>query len=201
MSASLRHRVFLLFGFVILTMTAILSNPVMTQQKDSETGVASRGNLPALADPHIIIRKKDRVLEVYDGRTLVRSYRVVLGFDPKGDKEIEGDGRTPEGDFYVFTKNPQSKFHLSLGLSYPNTEDADRGLQSGIISRAEYDAIRDAIAGKRMPPQKTALGGEIYIHGGGTESDWTWGCVAMRNQDIEQIFQSVGVGTKVTVRP
>src|SRR5687768_1428715 len=77
------------------------------------------GSLPALDAPTLVIRKSKRTLELRDGDNLVRSYKIVFGFDPKGHKKVEGDGRTPEGDFYVFTKNPESKFHLSLGISYP----------------------------------------------------------------------------------
>ena len=149
----------------------------------------------------IIIHKKRRKLEVFDGKTLVKTYEIALGKTPVGDKEIEGDGRTPEGKFYVFTKNDKSKFHLSLGLSYPNLEDAERGLSAGLITKAEYDAIAEAIAKKKMPPQTTKLGGEIYIHGGGTDGDWTQGCVALADDDIKKLFDSIPVGTPVRILP
>jgi murein L,D-transpeptidase YafK len=154
-----------------------------------------------LKSPEIIIRKKDRVLELHDRGAVVRSFTMVLGFAPVGDKEVEGDGKTPEGEFYVFTKNPRSKFHLSLGISYPSKDDAQRGLASGKITRAEHDQIVSAIDRKRMPPQKTALGGEIYIHGGGIGRDWTWGCIALENADVEELFNVIPVGTKVTILP
>ena len=157
--------------------------------------------LPPMDNPHIIIKKKKRLLQIYDGGKLVREYKFVLGFAPVDDKEIEGDGKTPEGDFYVFTKNDKSKFHVSLGLSYPNIEDAKRGLKAKIISREEHDAIVKAINEKQMPPQKTALGGEIYIHGGGTEDDWTDGCVALRNEEMKEIFDAIPVGAKVIILP
>jgi murein L,D-transpeptidase YafK len=123
----------------------------------------------------------------------------VLGFAPAGDKEHEGDGKTPLGEFYVFTKNEQSKFYLSLGLSYPSIDDAERGLRENLISREEHDSILQAIAEKRMPPQNTPLGGEIYIHGGGTERDWTWGCVALENEEMKELFDALPVGTRVTI--
>jgi len=154
-----------------------------------------------LDQPRLVVYKKDRLLELYDGSKLVKSYSVVLGFAPEGDKEKEGDGKTPEGEFYVFTKNAKSRFHLSLGISYPAKDDAIRGLQSGVISKTEHDDIAKAIDSRKMPPQKTALGGEIYIHGGGTASDWTWGCVAMSNKEIEELFETVPVGTRVEIRP
>lgn len=152
-----------------------------------------------LENPHIIIKKSERLLQVFDGGQLVKKYKIVLGFAPKGNKTSEGDGKTPEGKFYVFTKNPESKFHLSLGLSYPNIEAAQRGLKDQIVSREEFEAIELAINEKRMPPQKTALGGEIYIHGGGIETDWTQGCVALKNEEIEEIFDLIPVGAEVEI--
>jgi murein L,D-transpeptidase YafK len=157
--------------------------------------------LGELKDPKIIVRKKLRALEVYDGGELIKTFTIVLGFAPAGDKEAEGDGRTPEGEFYVFTKNAESKFHLSLGLSYPSKDDAASGFAAGVITKAERDEIVTAIDNGKMPPQKTALGGEIYIHGGGIGSDWTWGCVALTNEEIEEIFRVVPVGTRVTIKP
>lgn len=158
-------------------------------------------DLPKMTNPRLVVKKAARTLEVYDGKKFIRSYRMVLGFTPNGDKEIEGDGKTPEGTFYVFTKNAESRFHLSLGVSYPGAEDAKRGLEQKLISREEYDEIISAIAEKRMPLQKTRLGGEIYIHGGGTESDWTDGCVALKDEEITELFNAIPVGTAVEIRP
>lgn len=152
-----------------------------------------------LNDPKIIITKSLRRLELFDGGDLVKAYRIVLGFAPQGDKEIEGDGRTPEGTFYVFAKNAKSKFHLSLGMSYPNDPAATRGLASGLITRDEYEAIIAAEREGERPPQKTALGGDIYIHGGGIDGDWTEGCVALRDTEIEELFAAVEFGCPVTI--
>jgi len=162
----------------------------------------TRQPLPPMENPRIVIMKKKRRLQIFDGEKLVRQYKIALGFAARGDKEIEGDGRTPEGEFYVFTKNDQSRFFLSLGLSYPNSEAAKRGMKEKIISQEEHDAIIKAIEEKRMPPQKTALGGEIYIHGGGaTENDWTEGCVALRNEQMKEIFDVIPIGAKVKILP
>ena len=149
----------------------------------------------------IIIKKSQRKLELYDGEKLVKTYKIALGFAPGGDKEKEGDGKTPEGDFYIFTKNDRSKFYLSLGVSYPNIEDAERGLKAKLITKAERDNIVEAIINGKMPAQNTALGGEIYIHGGGSSKDWTWGCAALKNEEIKEIFDAVSVGTRVKIEP
>ena len=157
--------------------------------------------MPPIENPRILIEKKKRRLQIFDGERLIKTYKVALGFAPDGGKQIEGDGKTPVGKFYVFTKNPESKFHLSLGLSYPNIEDARNGLNSQTISPEDYAEIESAINEKRMPPQKTALGGEIYIHGGGVETDWTHGCIALNNDEIKEIFDAVTIGAEVRILP
>ena len=191
----------LIFGFtaaVAALCAAVLLTPALTEVMQED--ITWRAGVE-LADPRIVIRKKARTLELYDGERLTKVYTMALGFAPEGDKEKEGDGKTPEGDFYVFTKNAKSKFHLSIGLSYPSIDDADRGLKNGLIGRREYDAIVGAIERKEMPPQKTALGGEIYIHGGGAGSDWTWGCIALANEDIEEVYAVIKQGIRVSIVP
>jgi murein L,D-transpeptidase YafK len=151
--------------------------------------------------PRIVVYKKARKLELYSGKTLVRTYRVGLGFNPVADKQREGDGATPEGEFYVFVKNSKSAYYLSLGISYPNVEDADRGLRDGLITKTQHAAILEAIGKKKAPPQYTKLGGLIYIHGNGASSDWTLGCVALENKEMKELYDAVSVGTPVTIKP
>jgi murein L,D-transpeptidase YafK len=138
---------------------------------------------------------------LYSGNNLLRTYTVGLGFSPAGDKERQGDGRTPEGDFYVCSKNDRSRYYLSLGLSYPNEEDAERGLGAGLISRAERDRIISALRRRGVPPWNTGLGGEIFIHGHGSSSDWTLGCVALENEEMRELFFAVPKGTPVRIEP
>ena len=154
-----------------------------------------------LVEPKIVVIKSTRRLELYAGGKVVRTYPVALGFEPVGDKARQGDGRTPEGDFYIYTKNDKSAYYLSLGLSYPNEEDAARGLRDGLISQAQYERIRRALRRKTAPPQNTALGGLIFIHGHGTQRDWTLGCVALEDENIKELFAAVPVGTIVTIKP
>jgi murein L,D-transpeptidase YafK len=156
---------------------------------------------PPVNKPRIVIYKSARKLEFYSDKSLLRTYRIGLGFSPAADKVREGDGATPEGDFYVFVKNNKSAYYLSLGVSYPNVEDANRGLRDGLITQMQHDAIVEANRKKTGPPQYTKLGGLIYIHGNGARSDWTWGCVALENGDMKELFDAVSVGTPVTIKP
>lgn len=146
----------------------------------------------------LLIHKEQRSLTYTDG-SITRDFPIRLGFTPVGPKLKQGDGKTPEGVYYIMNKNPRSAFYLSLGVSYPNAEDAQEGLRAGLISKKEYAAIQRAIRLHRMPPQNTKMGGAIYIHGGGTQSDWTWGCVALNNEDISFLFSHLQVGDKVTI--
>jgi murein L,D-transpeptidase YafK len=119
---------------------------------------------------------------------ILREYRVDLGFTPNGGKRIEGDGKTPEGTYLINRRNPNSAFHLSLGISYPDSQD---------------------IAQARALGEKP--GGEIFIHGqpnllrdrrkAARSPDWTAGCIAVKNDEIEEIYAMVRNGTTITLRP
>ena len=154
-----------------------------------------------IENPRIVVHKGERKLEFYSDRKLLRTYRVGLGFNPVPDKQHEGDGATPEGEFYIFVKNSRSAYYLSLGVSYPNAEDAERGFRDGLINKEQRDSILEALKKKAAPPQYTKLGGLIYIHGHGAGRDWTLGCVALENEDIKELYDAVSVGTPVTILP
>lgn len=154
-----------------------------------------------LVSPRIVVLKAERRLELYSAGKRVRRYRIGLSFEPEGDKEREGDGRTPEGEFYVCNLNRDSKDYLSLGLSYPNAEDAARGLAAGLVTKARHDRIVAAIERGGQPAWDTALGGEIFIHGCGASRDWTWGCIALEDPDVRELFDAVPVGTPVLIKP
>ncbi len=147
----------------------------------------------------IIIYKDRRELELLEEGKILNTYRVGLGFSPVGAKLREGDGKVPEGEYYVCTKNEQSKFTLFLGLSYPNIEDAKKGLEQGLISEQDYARIEAAIREHRRPDWETALGGKIGIHGKGSSFDWTAGCIALEDEDIRDLWTQVELGDKVTI--
>ena len=157
--------------------------------------------LDQVCNPKLYVFKGKRRLMVVEKDTLIRDYRIGLGPRPSGDKQVQGDGRTPEGEFYVCVKKPNSSYHKSLGLSYPSPKHAERALVAGNISHQEFAKIVQAINSKSRPPWDTVLGGQIFIHGGGAQEDWTKGCVALYNTDIDELFEIIPVGTPVYVLP
>ena len=149
----------------------------------------------------IVVIKSKRELQVVAGESVLRRYRVGLGLEPRMPKVAQGDYATPEGNYFVCSKNSKSKFGLSLGVSYPNPNDAERGLDAKLISNEQHDEIISAFVKRSAPPMNTPLGGLIMIHGQSSSWDWTDGCVALNTQDIEELFDAVPIGTPVEILP
>ena len=143
----------------------------------------------------ILIHKSARTLTALDdaGNALL-SCKIALGRQPLGPKEREGDGKTPEGAYFVCLKKC-GKYGPSLGVSYPNEADAKRaGAQEALLS-----CIRERAQKKERPPWGTALGGEIYIHGGGADADWTAGCIALSDADAEALWVLTPLGAEIII--
>jgi murein L,D-transpeptidase YafK len=139
----------------------------------------------------IVISKKLRQLYLIKDNKVLKAYDVAFGLNPEGHKQFEGDNKTPEGFYYVESKNPRSAFNLALRVSYPNAED-----------------IRRAVSVGKSP------GGDIMIHGFPNNAkeraemikkhpaiDWTQGCIAVTNKEINEIFNLVPVGAPIEICP
>ncbi|MFZ5963640.1 L,D-transpeptidase family protein [Thalassococcus sp. BH17M4-6] len=131
----------------------------------------------------VVVQKGERKMYLLHHGKVLKQYNIGLGFAPEGDKKIKGDGKTPEGDYVIDRRNPNSKFHLSLGISYPNEHD-----------------IAEALALGEDP------GGDIFIHGKPRKyrdapRDWTWGCIAISDRQMERVYAMVKDGTPVSIRP
>ena len=126
--------------------------------------------------------KGKRKLQLLNGERLLKDYNFELGFEPTKHKQFEGDGRTPEGAYLIDRRNPNSRFHLSLGISYPNINDLNFARSHGL-----------------------SPGGDIFIHGTpnpfSNEKDWTWGCIAVTNDEIEEMYAMVRNGTPIYIYP
>lgn len=132
----------------------------------------------------VVVNKEARRMHLVSGQTVLKSYDVGLGYQPVGHKQFEGDGKTPEGMYFIDRFNPRSAYHLSVGVSYPNDRD-----------RAYAEALR------RHP------GGDIFIHGRGPEGnrlapqrrDWTAGCIAVSDTEIEDIYPMIQAGVPIMI--
>ena len=136
----------------------------------------------------ICIEKSLRRLTVYDGGQEVLRCPVALGAQPVGPKQREGDGRTPEGRYFICLIKEAGKYGRSLGLSYPGTADAQLAFDEGRIDKRTLNNIRLASEERRRPPWGSPMGGEIYIHEGGAQNDWTQGCIALESADMDRLF-------------
>jgi murein L,D-transpeptidase YafK len=131
---------------------------------------------------HIVVSKTSRTMALMSGATTLKRYRVHLGFEPQGHKLRSGDGRTPEGRYYIDRRNARSEFYLSLGISYPNAAD---------LARASAMGVRP--------------GNNIFIHGGPRrpedrrKKDWTAGCIAVSDREMEEIWSMVPTGIPITI--
>jgi murein L,D-transpeptidase YafK len=130
----------------------------------------------------VVVNKSRRELLLLRGNVILRQYRIALGRDPIGHKQCEGDGRTPEGRYTIDRRNPKSKYHLSLHISYPSADD---------VARSQAAAVEP--------------GGDIMIHGlkDGElrDGDWTQGCIAVTNEEMEEIWGLVPDGTVIVIEP
>jgi murein L,D-transpeptidase YafK len=163
---------------------------------------------------HIVISKTHRLLTLYENGRPVKKYRVCMG-PLDGPKTVTGDKKTPEGDYFICTKNTTSKYHLFLGLSYPNPKDITAAYESGVIDKKKYGEIMRRIKDRDRTPWNTELGGWVGIHGYPTDDrhrmwmsilhpkpdNWTDGCIALWNFEIEELFARVPLGTSVKILP
>lgn len=139
---------------------------------------------------NIIVEKSKRELHLLSNGEIVKTYHIALGGQPVGAKEREGDNRTPEGTYHISLHNPRSSYHLSLRVSYPNAEQIKKAKENG------YSA-----------------GGDIMIHGLPNKAnkklfklwhnshDWTAGCIAVTDEEVEEIYYAVKDGTPITINP
>ncbi len=160
----------------------------------------------ALSNIWIRVDKSDRTVYVYRGAELLRELPADVSVG-QGDKvrrarlDEQDLWRTPEGTFFVTRRNPSSSYYRAFVISYPGPVHALRGLEAGFINEAQYEAIVRAHQEGREPPQGTALGGLIEIHGSGSgrRTAWTRGCIALRNVHMDELWEIVQVGTPVVI--
>ena len=136
----------------------------------------------------LVVNKSERQMLAYSNGKLIKTYKISLGGNPIGDKEFEGDKKTPEGNYIINDKNPNSGYHKNLGVSYPNEEDIENAKRLG-----------------------KPVGGDIKIHGLRNRTgiiskfhrwtDWTLGCIAVTDEEIDELYNAVKIGTPIEIHP
>jgi L,D-transpeptidase catalytic domain len=150
----------------------------------------------------VVVSKGARRLMLFDAGRSVACYRVGLGFAPEGHKLEQGDGRTPEG-WYRTSDKPWSSFEHAIAIHYPSADDARDAARDGRVGKRTRDAIISATGAGKVPPQATALGGAVLIHGGGSGFDWTLGCVALDDAELVALRERLpkGMRTDLLILP
>ncbi len=162
----------------------------------------------AIAENQVQIDTQTETLTVLDDdKPILVLDQISIGrFGARQDKRV-GDGMTPLGEYRVISIKQSKRFHFFIGLDYPSVADANRGLENGIITPSQAKAIISAHAKGSLPPQNTSLGGHIGLHGVGmgdpdvhARYNWTQGCIAITNAQLDQLLPLVRVGTRVEIR-
>lgn len=149
---------------------------------------AAASTLSEVKADELVVVKSERKLMLMREGSVIRTYRVALGIKPTGHKQQRGDARTPEGEYIIDARNAASRFHRALHISYPSAQDREdaraRGVEPG-----------GSIMIHGLPPERTKLGPLHYLW------DWTNGCIAVSNQEMDEIWTAVEVGTPISIRP
>lgn len=156
------------------------------------------------------VSKKENMLTVEKAGDVIKKYRIATGKGGDGTKRHRGDGKTPLGTYRVSAFKENSRFHFFIQLDYPNLVDAWYGYKNQVIDAENFKRIAAAYKKREAPPQDTELGGFIGIHGLGVTNEekltihesfnWTEGCIALTNEEINDLRNFVAIGTQVTIR-
>lgn len=160
------------------------------------------------AEVRVVIDTESDTLQVLKGDKVIRTYEnIAIGRYGKTYFKVRGDNKTPLGKFRIGWSNKKTRYHRFLGLTYPDLPAADRALVDGRIDESQWQSIRLASEAGKVPSQKTPLGGLIGIHGIGSgdrevhqEFNWTNGCVALTNEEIDELVKWIKIGTPVEIR-
>jgi murein L,D-transpeptidase YafK len=179
--------------------------------KDGTAFIEEQPDIAMPTDPYsiwLLIDTAKQQLEVKQGdQTLAVFENIAIGRSGAGLKKHRGDDVTPQGEYKIGWINPQSPFHIFYGLTYPSVEDAKQALSQGSISELEYSDIVYAHEHNQTPPQNTALGGQVGLHGLGKGDEeihqtmnWTHGCVALTNNQINELDRWIVQGMRVKIK-
>ncbi len=184
MAAAFPHALRLRLGGAVMAVAAAAA---FAHPGPSEAAPAKAAAPVAKADKVVVLKGERRLYLLRDGQVL-KSYRIALGKQPRGTKLHQGDGRTPEGRYELDRRNGASGYHRAIHVSYPNAADRAR-------ARALGQAAGDLIMIHGLPNERPDWGEEHWMY------NWTSGCIAVTNREMDEIWASVDLGTPIEIRP
>ncbi|MEQ8244280.1 MAG: L,D-transpeptidase family protein [Fulvivirga sp.] len=163
----------ILFILILLLLSSLLGYNYWPEDSLPEDIIAAK----------LVVHKSQRILELWSKNEIIKTYKISLGQNPVGHKEQEGDSKTPEGVYYINDKNPNSQFYLNLGISYPNANDKKNAANPG--GDIKVHGLRNGIG----------FIGKLH-----RLLDWTDGCIAVTNAEIEELYRTVEIGTPIEIK-
>ncbi|MDN6322322.1 MAG: L,D-transpeptidase family protein [Halomonas sp.] len=208
MLVSRRHFLAMALSLPVVASAAV-NAPSQAGSTDLVETMLTRAHVPRHSNElWVLVDDQDATLSVFRGNALVDRFAPIsLGRAGAKTQRVRGDNVTPKGEFRINRFNYESQWQTFIGIDFPTPTHARMALEKGIYSQADYDDYFDYYRRNGHPPQNTALGGAIGIHGlGSADPDihgryhWTQGCVAVTNEQIDRLVELVGVGTRVVIR-
>jgi murein L,D-transpeptidase YafK len=199
-----------IFGSVIIFFAGVVLYGIILNSREYTLAEAlSEKGLTELTDVHLIVDRKNYKIELYSGKTLVKTYKAAFGKNINTLKTAANDDVTPIGEYIICSIDTVSKYRKFFHLNYPNEHDAAESLKEEYINKDEFDAIILAHKKNECPPKETQLGSDIGIHGIGKYNiifknlpfsfNWTNGSIAVSNENVDELYSVVKIGTPVKI--
>ncbi len=203
--------IFYILGSFIIFFSGVLVYGIFLNSREIplET-ILKKKHIRRLSDIRLIVHRKEYKLGLYSDTLLIKNYKAVFGRNSSNVKSSANDFATPRGNYSICHIDTNTKYYKFFRLNYPNEADAAEALKRKKISKKEYFEIVTALKKKKCPPSKTSLGERIGIHGIGKYDfifknlpfvfNWTNGSIALSNEDIDELYKFVKVGTPVIIK-
>ncbi len=205
----IRTLMYYIGGIVLFLLGMIMYGIFLNSRKTDLFELITQRNISDINRPKIVVNKSDYKLHLYFDTILIKTYDISIGGNPKYSKKSKYDRYTPEGDYFICSKNITDGLGKILILNYPSLNDAISGFKDGIITQDEFLSIKDSHSKNTCPPMNTNLGGYVKIHGNGRFDfilknlpfvfNWTDGSIAVNNKEIEELYEVCQIGTPVFI--
>lgn len=205
----LRNVLYISASIIIFFIGLIIYGIILNLREENLNDILTDKGIQKLENVKLVVSRKNYKIELYSNKLLIKSYKAVFGKSGNEIKTSKHDQVTPIGEYKICSIDTNSKYHKFFHLNYPNDKDAAEALKQDYINKDEFDAINLAYKKNECPPQETSLGSNIGIHGIGKYNfifknlpftfNWTNGSIAISNENIDELFSIVKIGTPVKI--